>query len=130
MKISKAKETNEKLSTITTKKLPIKMSFAIQKNAKRIKEIVDFANERQNDIIERCAERDEKGNFVPSEDDQGIKIADAETFMKEMTELMETDMDIDLVKISMADVERCDEERYDSLTPNDLDAIEDMIIEG
>ena len=59
MKISKAKETNEKLSIITTKKLPIKMSFAIQKNAKKIKEIVDFANERQNDIIERCAERDE-----------------------------------------------------------------------
>ena len=129
MKISKAKETNEKLSTITAKKLPIKMAFAIQKNAKKIKEIVDFANERQNDIIERCAERDDKGGYVPSEDGQGIKIADAETFMKEMTELMETDMDIDLVKISMADVERCDEERYDSLTPNDLDAIEDMMIE-
>lgn len=129
MKIKKAKETNEKLSTITAKKLPIKMSFAIQKNAKRIKEIVDFANERQNDIIDRCAERDDKGEYVPSEDGQGIRIADAETFMKEMNELMETDMDIEFVKISMADVERCDEERFDSLTPNDLDAIEDMIIE-
>ncbi len=127
MKIKKAKETNEKLSTITTKKLPIKMSFAIQKNAKRIKEIVDFANERQNDIIERCAERDDKGNFVPSEDGKGIRIADAETFMKDMNELMETDMDIELVKINMEDVERCDEERFDSLTPNDLEAIEDMI---
>ena len=38
-------------------------------------------------------------------------------------------MEIEFVKISMADVERCDEERYDSLTPNDLDAIEDMIEE-
>ena len=129
MKIIKAKETNEKLLTITTKKLPIKMSFAIQKNAKRIKEIVDFATERQNDIIERCAERDDKGNYIPSEDGKGIRIAEAETFMKEMNELMEIDMDVELVKISMADVERCDDERYDSLTPNDLDAIEDMIEE-
>lgn len=129
MKILKVKEINEKLSIITTKKLPIKMAFAIQKNAKKIKEIVDFANERQNDIIERCAEHDDKGGYVPSEDGRGIKIADAETFIKEMTELMETDMDIEFVKISMADVERCDEERFDSLSPTDLDAIEDMIEE-
>jgi len=129
LKISKAKEINDNLATIVTKRLPIKMSFAIQKNAKKIKEIVDFANERQNDIIERCAERDEEGKYVPSKDGQGIAIADGETFLKEMNELMETDMEIEFVKINMADIERCDEERFDSLSPTDLDAIEDMIEE-
>lgn len=131
MKIGKARETYDKMQSIATKRMPLKMAFAIQKNAKKIKEIVDFANEKQNEIIERFAKRDDKGNFVPSQDGKGIEIKneDGKAFMEEMEELMNTDMEIEFAKISMADIERCDEERFDSLTPNDLEAIEDMIIE-
>ena len=127
MLIKDARKINDCMAGLMGKKLPIKMAFAVQKNNKKIQEIVEFADERQNDIVQRCAKRDEDGNFVAGSDGKGIAIEDVQTFMTEMNELNGTDMDIDLVMISMLDVEKCDEDRYDSLSPNDMQAIECMI---
>lgn len=129
MKIKDARKSHEAIQTLMTKKLPIKMAFAIQKNAKQIAEIIEFADKRQNEIIEKSAQRDEKGEYVQSEDGKGIRIADVQTFANEMEELAETDMPVEFVKITMPDVERCDEDRFDSLSPAELDAIECMIEE-
>ena len=48
-------------------------------------------------------------------------------FVEEMEELLHTDMPVEFVKIPMSEVERCDEEKFDSLTPEEAGALEEMI---
>lgn len=129
MKVKDARKSHEEIQTLMKKNLPIRAAWAIQKNAKQIAEIIEFADKRQKEIIEKYAQRNDKGEYVQSEDGKGIRIDDVQAFAAEMEELAETDMSVDFVKITMSDVERCDEERFDSLSPAELGAIEDMIEE-
>ena len=127
MRIDDARNIYESLSTLMTKKLPIKMAFAIQKNMKQIKEIVDFSSEREGEIIRKYAMRDENGEPQRTEDGERILINDAPLFIEDMDELTNTEMPVELTKISMSDIERCDEDRFDSLSPSEIGALEEMI---
>lgn len=129
MKVKDARKTLEALQGLMSKKLPIKMAFAVQKNEKKIREVVEFADKRQNDIVEKNAKKDDKGEMIPSEDGKGILIEDREAFITEMNELVETDMPVELDKVAMSDIERCDEDRFESLSPKELSALECMIEE-
>ena len=129
MKVKDARKTLEALQGLMSKKLPIKMAFAVQKNEKKIREVVEFADKRQNDIVEKNAKKDDKGEMIPSEDGKGILIEDREAFITEMNELVETDMPVELDKVAMSDIERCDEDRFESLSPKERSALECMIEE-
>ena len=127
MLIKDVRQTYDAIQGIMNKKLPIRMAFAIQKNAKLFREIVEFADNRQNEIVQKYAKRDESGKYVMTEDGEGVMIEDQESFIDEMDELAKTDMPLEFLKIAMSDVERCDEDRFDSLSPADLGAIDEMI---
>lgn len=129
MKITQVKQLHESLSGMMLKRLPIKMAFAVQKNYKVLQDVVDFANEKQNDIIRNYAKRDDNGEIIQTEDGKGIVLEDPEGFIADTDELMGTDMPIEFTKISVSDVERCDEDKFDSLTPSEVGALEDMLEE-
>ncbi len=129
MKVKEARTTFEALQGLMAKKLPIKMAFAVQKNEKKLREVVEFADKRQNDIVEKNAKRNDKGEMIPSDDGKGILIDDRESFIAEMNELVDTDMPVEFDKIAMSDIERCDEDRFESLSPKELSALECMIEE-
>lgn len=127
MRIDDAQNIYDSLESLMSKKLPFKMAFAVQKNMKQLKEIVDFFNDREVEIIRRYAQKDENGDLKRSEDGERILIDDAQSFVADMDELTNTDMEINFIKLSMSDIERCDEDRFDSLSPSEIGALEEMI---
>ena len=129
MKVSQVKQLHESLSGMMSKRLPIKMAFAIQKNYKALQEVVDFASEKQDDIVRKYAKRNDNGEMVQTEDGTGIILADHTGFVTDMEELMNADMPMEFTKISMPDIERCDEDMFDSLSPSEVGALEEMIEE-
>ena len=137
MLIKDAVDFNVAISGLMNKKLPVKVSYAVQKNQKSVQEIVEFYAQKRQELIDTYAEKDADGNFVPgkNENDEPIKGTinipkdNMATFLKESNDLDKTDIEIDLMKISMEDLEKCDEERYDAITPEEMNALTQMIKE-
>lgn len=112
------------LTNIRQKKLPVRMALILGRNLKKLGEALKDISEQRDGLIERYCDRDEDGN--PIIENGQIRLADT-TFWDDEKELYDIDIPIELEKISMADIERCDEEKFDSLTVDELSAMECMI---
>lgn len=137
MLIKKIREFNNGLAGLYNKNLPFKVSYAVQKNRSNISIAIELAAKKQDELINKYGEKDDKGNFVPSKDEQGNvvegtinvqkdKIAE---FVKEMSALEDEDVDVEIMTVTMEEVEKCDNDRYDTLTPKDMETLMLMIKE-
>lgn len=113
---------------IKTKKLPIKLAFVLSRNMKKLEEVVQDVDENRQKLLNQYGEKDDDGNLVVA-DDGNVKIMDANNFVAEMSEVMETEVDITLDKVSRSDIEKCDQDGYDKLTLEEVGAMECMIEE-
>lgn len=126
MKTSKIVTIYNSLQKMQEKKLPVRLSLILYRNLQKIKSIAEKAEEERVALIREYAEKDDSGN--PIDDGGRFHIPDADSFMKEMDELLNTEVDVTFDKLSMKDIERCDEEeKFDSLTMEEIGAIECMI---
>ena len=114
------------LVAISQKQLPIKVSYAISKNIKKLEKELKIYNDERQKLIDRYWIKDEEGNNVIDENNQ-FKIADEhiETWNKEINELMNIEVDIDIHKFNL-DSLICG--NYD-MTPAELMIIDYMIEE-
>lgn len=112
---------------ITTKKLPIKLSFAIQKNIKKLEEAAKEYDEARKRILEDNAEKDEDGK--PVIEDNQYKIIDTEKNTKEILELLDFENEVEIHTIDLSMLEQCDLERFDSLTGTEVGLLSFMINE-
>lgn len=115
------------IGAITTKKLPIKLSFAIQKNVRKLEEVAKEYDEARKKILEENAEKDEDGKAV-IEDNQ-YKIADTEKNTKEILELLDFENEVDIHTVDLSMVEQCDLEHFESLTGTEVGLLSFMINE-
>lgn len=129
MKVSEIQKVQSALSGIRNKKLPIKMSFVLSRNLKKMDEIVADLDEKRNELLERYGEHDETGQLAVSESGS-VKIIEAGKFMEEMNDALNTDIELTLDMISEADIEKCDQDGYDNLTVDEVGAMECMIVVG
>lgn len=114
------------LAVISQKQLPIKVSYAISKNIKKLeKELKIYNEERQKLIDKYCVKDDEGKNLI--DENNNLKIADEhlEDWNKEINELMDIEVDIDIHKFNL-DSLMCG--NYD-MTPAELMIIDYMIEE-
>lgn len=125
MKVKDIVESYYTLQGIADKKLPSKLAFVICRNLRKMKDITDDVEQTRNSIVDRYAKRDADGNVMQT--DNNIQIADADGFTREIDELLMTETELQLDKISEEDVEKCDDDKYDALTVAEINALEIMM---
>lgn len=75
---------------VKTTKIPVKTAYKLNKLAIAIDEQNMFYSEQLNLIFRDCADRDENGNYIPTNDSVGVKIFDDKTqeFIDRLNELL------------------------------------------
>ena len=116
------------LGNIITKKVPIRMSFIINRNRKKLEDVVRDIDENRQKLLEKYGER-QPGGKLNIDENGGVKIVDPEAFSNELMEILNADIDITLDRIALEDIEKCDTDGYDKLTVEEVGALEQMIIE-
>lgn len=76
MKFSEAFQILEIRNLLVDQKLPIKVSYKFTKFFNELELEVKFFNETLQRLIEEYGKRDENGDFIYTDDKQGIKIQD------------------------------------------------------
>ena len=125
------KNTFDQLANIKGKRLPVRMSLAIARNYRMLRDICDDIDESRIDIIRRYAEKDESGEVKTNDLGHAVlKNECVDDLSKDMDELYSSDIDIELAQINIEDVEKCDLDKFDSLSVDEMSAIECMICEN
>lgn len=106
--------------------LPRKMSYALAKNISKIENELRIYNDERQKLLDKYTVKDDNGNNLIDENNQ-LKIADEhlEAWNKDIKELLEIEVDIDVHMIKLDDFlnGECD------LTPAELMIIDYMIEE-
>ena len=120
------------LEQYSEKKLPQKISYAITKNILILKEDYLCYEKELNkifDIYDADLQKDEEGKLIRSEN--GIPLLKKESnnsFVKDVTELLNITVDINLYKINSELFDYIDSEnRYDPLSPKDIIVLQDVL---
>ena len=127
MKLTNRKILNDAnlLGNLTHKQLPIKVSYAIAKNISKIEKELEIYNKERQKLIDKYCLKDEEGNLI--DENNQFKIADGnlESWNKDMNELLDIEIDINIHKFSKDDLfnSNC------NITPAELMLIDYMIEE-
>ncbi len=126
MKLKDIITTHNNINKILEKKLPIRVAFIISRNVKKLSEIVSDYDEKRITIIKKYAEKDKDDNIV-TDQNGNAKVTDITNANKDLVDLIETEINIEFDKLTLEDLEKCDESSYDSLTPSELGCLDFMI---
>lgn len=128
MKVSEIIKISNCIDEIKDKKLPIKMSLILIRNSKKLNEVVKDIDNKRFEIISQYADKDQNGQIL-SENGQ-FKVSNNLTdFENDLKELFNAQINIQLDTLSMEDIQKCDSEKYDSLTMEEVDALQYIIKE-
>ena len=115
------------LSELQNKKLPIKVSFSIIKNMKAMETVATAYEAERNKIVEQYAKKDENDNPVIEDNRYIFQNEEAQkSYTSEVTELLEIENDIDIQTVTLDDLERCDSDKFDSLSIHEVTVLELM----
>jgi hypothetical protein len=114
-------------SELQNKKLPVKVGFAITKNMKVMESSASAYESERSKIVGKYAKKDENGNPVVN---NGRYVfgnqKDQDGYTQEVNELLEIENDVDIQTVTLDDLERCDDDKYDQLSVHDLTILEIM----
>ena len=129
MKAIEAVTIFKNLQELKKKSLPVKISFAITRNLKKLAGEAEAFDEARMGIIRKYAKKKDNGDF--DADAQGnVIIENPSACNAEIKELCEERIEvIDFAMISLEELERCDGDQFDSLTPADVETLDFMISE-
>ena len=131
MKASEIQKTYQGLMGIKVKRVPIKMSFILSRNLKKLEEVVQDIDSKRNDLLRVYGDKDEDGQLkVRDNGEITVPAQDVPKFMADVNEMLNADIEITLDKLSMDDIEKCDQDGYDNLTVEEVGALECMMDEG
>lgn len=128
MKLKEIILLEKKINIISNKKMPVKLSFAIAKNLKQIKQCVEDYEEQRIKLIHLYAKKDQKGELIIDKNGNA-EVENQTDFVKELTELLNTEEKFDIVKVNVNVLDKYDDNNniYDPLTPIEWEAIDWMI---
>ena len=93
---------------VKTQPLPFKTSYHLTLLSQEINKHVSFYQENFRNILQEYGKKDENGNFVSTEDGQGIKLIEEtmnEAYAK-LSELRELEVELPDTKFSIEDFEK------------------------
>ncbi|MBS4967344.1 MAG: hypothetical protein KHZ73_00560 [Lachnospiraceae bacterium] len=112
---------------LASKRLPVKVAYAISRNLDKMNNIITSYETARKTLLDQYAEKDEEGKAKVKDGNYVIQEDQKQAFSDEMKELLEVENEIDLYTINMDEVEKCDTDKYDSLTTADLMTLDIMI---
>ena len=112
---------------LASKRLPVKVAYAISRNLDKMNNIITSYETARKTLLDQYAEKDEEGKAKVKDGNYVIQDDQKQAFSDEMKELLEVENEIDLHTINMDEVEKCDTDKYDSLTTADLMTLDIMI---
>lgn len=121
MKYEKIMDRYKVLLAVGKLALPRPVSTAIARNMVNLEKEVSFILQQKRDIANRFAKKDEKEQFVLDETQQNYVFdseEDKNNFLRELQELEACEVEVDIMKFNINDLQSCDTtDRYDILTP-------------
>lgn len=118
---------NVSANKLASKRLPVKVAYAISRNLDKMNNIITSYETARKTLLDQYAEKDEEGKAKVKDGNYVIQEDQKQAFSDEMKELLEVENEIDLHSINMDEVEKCDTDKYDSLTTADLMTLDIMI---
>lgn len=118
---------NVSANKLASKRLPVKVAYAISRNLDKMNNIITSYETARKTLLDQYAEKDEEGKAKVKDGNYVIQEDQKQAFSDEMKELLEVENEIDLHTINMNEVEKCDTDKYDSLTTADLMTLDIMI---
>ena len=115
------------VNKLASKRLPVKVAYAISRNLDKMNNIITSYETARKTLLDQYAEKDEEGKVKVKDGNYVIQEDQKQAFSDEMKELLEVENEIDLYTINMDEVEKCDTDKYDSLTTADLMTLDIMI---
>lgn len=116
------------ISSITSKKLPIKLSYAISKNMVVLESEAKVIDDNRIKLAQTYAEKNEDGS--PKVINNSYVIDDIESFNKELSEYYKSETNIEVCKIDSNELDKLDDPRYDVLSPSEIMALQFMLEDG
>lgn len=118
---------NVSANKLASKRLPVKVAYAISRNLDKMNNIITSYETARKTLLDQYAEKDEEGKAKVKDGNYVIQEDQKQAFSDEMKELLEVENEIDLHTINIDEVEKCDTDKYDSLTTADLMTLDVMI---
>lgn len=112
---------------IRKKQLPIKIGFAVNKNIAAMQSTAESYDAERAKILNKYGEKDESGKIKT--DGNEYILSDKQAYADEMKELLDIENEIRIHTVSLDEIEKCDSEKFDALTPDELSLLEFMISE-
>ena len=122
------------LEYYSKKKLPQRISFAITRNMILLAKDIECYSKSLENIFDKYKEyfvKDENGNIKYN--NQGIPIVDKEhvsTYGNEIGELLNIEIDVDLYKIDISIFDYDDNDKYDSLSAEDIISLQSVLCDS
>ena len=99
IKLNELKGIMEGLSDILSKELPVQPAYLFGKLAKKIRKEFNELEENRMKLVHKYALKDSENNLVV--EDGQYKVSDRESFAKEFSELLETEVEIEFTPVSL-----------------------------
>lgn len=116
------------ISEIKKKKLPVKLGYAINKNLGIMQDSAAAYNNERQGIVDKYCAKDENGEVkVKGTQYEFSDQTELNAYLEEMRELLDIENDLKIHTITIADIEKCDSDKFDALTPDELELLEFMI---
>ena len=123
MKLYQLVESKDSLRKLNTAEgLSFKTALSIAKNIKEIDEVLQVYENKRKELINKYGEKDEKGELITEGDN--VKLTNRAAFVNEFNALAMEDVDIEIKKISVDDLEN-----VTSLTLSDINDISFLLEE-
>lgn len=125
MKLSNRRlvEDARKLGDVSQKQLPVKVSYSIAKNISKIESELKIYNKQKDKLIEKYAEKDDKGEFIAENGGIKLKEGTKKDWDKDLKELLDIENEIEIRKFKFDEIANI------QISPAELQAIDYMIEE-
>lgn len=116
------------VSGVKKKRLPVKLGYAISKNLLRMQDYATSYNNERQKIVDRYCEKDENGELRLNGAQYVFGSDEArDAYLEDMRELLEIENEVDIHMVRIGEIEKCDSDKFDALTPDELDLLSFMI---
>lgn len=115
------------VARLKSKKLPAKVVYAVKKNIRSMEAAALVYNETFEEICDRCVKKDKNGKPQTKDGRFCFVKEKEEEFNTAVQELRDIETEIEVLTISLEELEKCDDSRYDPLSVEDMEALYFML---
>lgn len=111
------------------RKIPSEVYIVLLRNFKKLGPVAEDIDTAQRPIMEKYAKKDEDGNIIFRDGNLFDVEENVEEYGKEWSALLQTEIEVIFDKMPLEALKRCDEERFDPLTQEEIAMIAEYMLQ-